>query len=137
MFNGDYTYRIADVTDGLSNTFYVGETSRYKNDPDGTFFYSWSNDIWWGSSVAGVSRINALASTIARPNAPVLIPDVGPDSTNFMLWWRNPACCCGWVRGDFAAGIPGSSTSVSAMARFTSSRTRSMSSVRSIRRTVS
>ena len=61
MFNGDYTYRAADVTDGLSNTLFVGETSRYKNDPDGTFFYSWSNDIWWGSEVPGVSRINALA----------------------------------------------------------------------------
>ena len=27
MFNGDYTYRAADVTDGLSNTLFVGETS--------------------------------------------------------------------------------------------------------------
>ncbi len=37
MFNADYTYRVADVTDGLSNTFFVGETSRYNNDPDGNF----------------------------------------------------------------------------------------------------
>jgi prepilin-type N-terminal cleavage/methylation domain-containing protein/prepilin-type processing-associated H-X9-DG protein len=91
MFNGDYTYTVANVTDGLSNTFFVGETSRYNNDPDGTFFYSWSNDIWWGSEVAGVSRINALASTIARPNAPILVPDIGPDTTNITLWWRNPS----------------------------------------------
>jgi prepilin-type N-terminal cleavage/methylation domain-containing protein/prepilin-type processing-associated H-X9-DG protein len=91
MFNGDYTYRVADVTDGLSNTLYIGETSRYKNDPDGTFFYSWSNDIWWGSSVAGVSRLQSLASTIARPNAPLLIPDIGADTTNIIQWWRNPA----------------------------------------------
>jgi prepilin-type N-terminal cleavage/methylation domain-containing protein/prepilin-type processing-associated H-X9-DG protein len=90
MFNGDYTYRAADVTDGLSNTLFVGETSRYRNDPDGTFFYSWSNDIWWGSSVPGVSRINALALTIARPNAPILIPDIGPDFTNITRWWKNP-----------------------------------------------
>ncbi len=91
MFNGDYTYTVANVTDGLSNTFFVGETSRYNNDPDGTFFYSWSNDIWWGSEVPGVSRINALASTIARPNAPILVPDIGPDTTNITLWWRNPS----------------------------------------------
>lgn len=91
MFNADYTYRVANVTDGLSNTFFVGETSRYNNDPDGNFFYSWSNDIWWGSNVPGVSRINSLASTIARPNAPMLVPDIGPDSTNFIFWWQNPS----------------------------------------------
>ncbi len=90
VFNADYTYRVADITDGLSNTLFVGETSRYKNDPDGTFFYSWSNDIWWGSNVPGTSRIQSLASTIARPNSPILIPDIGPDTTNFTMWWKNP-----------------------------------------------
>jgi prepilin-type N-terminal cleavage/methylation domain-containing protein/prepilin-type processing-associated H-X9-DG protein len=91
MFNADYTYRAADVSDGLSNTLFVGETSRYRNDPDGTFFYTWSNDIWWSSEVAGVTRINALATTLPRPNSPMLIPDIAGDSKYFQLWWKNPA----------------------------------------------
>ena len=37
-----------------------------------------------------MSRISALASTIARPNAPILVPDIDADTTNITLWWRNP-----------------------------------------------
>ena len=114
MFNADYTYRVANVTDGLSNTLFVGETSRYNNDPDGNFFYSWSNDIWWGSNVAGVSRINSLALTIARPNAPMLVPDIGPDSTNSFSMVAKPQLCnCRtWDSGVSAASIPAVSTSL-------------------------
>jgi prepilin-type N-terminal cleavage/methylation domain-containing protein/prepilin-type processing-associated H-X9-DG protein len=87
MFNADWTIKVSDVTDGLSNTFYVGEQSRFLNDPDGTFFSSWTNDQWWGSSVNGVSRVDALAWTIARPNAPMLIPDP-PADTTFNINWQ-------------------------------------------------
>jgi prepilin-type N-terminal cleavage/methylation domain-containing protein/prepilin-type processing-associated H-X9-DG protein len=91
MFNADYTYRVADVTDGLSNTLYMGETSRFKNDPDGNFFYDWSTDGWYGSAVPTVTRINSLALTIARPNAPFLTPEPGGDATFFQNWWQDPA----------------------------------------------
>ena len=90
MFDADYVYQVSDVTDGLSNTLFVGETSRYSNDPDGIFFYSWSNDALWISSVSGVTRPDALAMTIARPNAPMLIPDIGPDSIFNINWYLNP-----------------------------------------------
>ncbi len=90
MFNGDYTYRVSDVSDGLSNTLFVGETSRFKNDPDGNFFYFWSGDLWYGTATPGVSRITALASTVARPNASFLIPEPGGDGTYFQHWDRNP-----------------------------------------------
>jgi prepilin-type processing-associated H-X9-DG protein len=90
MFDADYVYRVSDVTDGLSNTLFIGETSRFTNDPDGTFFYSWTNDQWWGSSVAGVSRIDSYAYTLAKPNAPMLVPDIGGDATFFQNWQQNP-----------------------------------------------
>ncbi len=86
MFNADWTIRVSDVTDGVSNTFYVGESSRFLNDPDGTFFYSWTNDQRWPSSVPGVTRVDSLAWTIARPNAPMLIPDVPADPTYHYNW---------------------------------------------------
>ena len=91
MFNGDYAYRAADVTDGLSSTLFVGETSRFQNDPDGTFFYQWTTDGWYGSNVAGASRFMSLASTIAAPNASFLLPEPGGDSTNYMSWYLNPS----------------------------------------------
>ena len=91
MFQPDYVFTVADVTDGLSNTLFVGETSRYTNDPDGAFFYSWSNDVWWGSSVAGVSRNDSFGWTFAKPNAPILVPDVPGDNTYIQNWQLNPA----------------------------------------------
>ena len=91
MFNADYSYRPSDVTDGLSNTLFVGETSRFRNDPDGNFFYFWSSDGWYGSSVSTVSRFNAMAMTIAKPNASFLIPEIGGDSTYYGDWWKNPS----------------------------------------------
>jgi prepilin-type N-terminal cleavage/methylation domain-containing protein/prepilin-type processing-associated H-X9-DG protein len=90
MFNADYVYHVADITDGLSNTLFVGETSRYTNDPDGAFFYTWSNSIWWGSSVPGVSRIDSYAYTIAKPNAPMLVPDSPASSTQGTNWQWDP-----------------------------------------------
>jgi prepilin-type processing-associated H-X9-DG protein len=87
MFNADFVYRVSDITDGTSNTMFVGETSRFTNDPDGAFFYSWSNDVWWASKVAGVSRIDSYAYTLAKPNAPMLVPD-SPVSSNFNINWQ-------------------------------------------------
>jgi prepilin-type N-terminal cleavage/methylation domain-containing protein/prepilin-type processing-associated H-X9-DG protein len=94
MFEPDYVYQVSDVTDGLSNTLFVGETSRYNNDPDGMLLYSWSNDYFWQSNLstsAGlVTRPDALAFTIARPNSPMLVPDVPADTVLFVNWFQNP-----------------------------------------------
>ena len=90
MFDADYVYSVSDVTDGLSNTFFFGETSRYTNDPDGSFFYSWTNDVWWASSVGGVSRTDSYAYTLSKPNAPMLVPDIGGDGTYYQYWQFNP-----------------------------------------------
>ena len=91
MFNADYCYKASDVTDGLSNTLFIGETSRFKNDPDGTFYYEWVTDGWYQSSVPGTTRMMSLACTVAHPNASFLIPEPGGDSTYNENWQFNPA----------------------------------------------
>ena len=90
MFNADYCYKVADVIDGLSNTLFIGETSQFKNDPDGTFFSQWVTDGWYGSSVSGASRMHSLVSTVAHPNASFLIPEPNGDGTYYQNWQFNP-----------------------------------------------
>ncbi|WP_165071764.1 DUF1559 family PulG-like putative transporter [Paludisphaera rhizosphaerae] len=91
MFMPDYNYGVSAVTDGLSNTLFVGETSKFRNDADGDWFYQWNMDAWYGSNIAsGVSRIFAFATTVAKPNASVLIPEPGGDGTYYTDWDLNP-----------------------------------------------
>ncbi len=90
MFGFDYTYRVSDVQDGLSNTMFVGEQSRFRNDPDANFNF-WTISGWFGTATPGVSRPTVLISTIAKPNASLLIPDLGGDSAHTFDWHRNPS----------------------------------------------
>ena len=48
-FGGDYYAKIAMIIDGTSNTIFMGEFSRFMNDPDATF-NSWTRALWFGSS---------------------------------------------------------------------------------------
>lgn len=89
MFGTDYTYRQADIVDGTSNTMFVGETSRFKQDPDPIFNF-WTNSGWYGSSVAGVTRITAFASTVPKPNASMLPNEPGGDGSYNINWSVNP-----------------------------------------------
>ncbi|MDR3634952.1 MAG: DUF1559 domain-containing protein [Isosphaeraceae bacterium] len=75
-FGVEYTYRIADVTDGLSNTLFFGETSRFKGEP-GTFgsvpsfFNTWTTagGLWNPDDLGGV-RPQGMAYTVVKINAP-------------------------------------------------------------------
>ena len=86
MFAPDYATRISAVTDGLSNTLFFGEMSRFINEPAGSNFQFNYAGYWflgppWGGTPAWGSndiRITGIAPTIARPNSP-------PDLTNSML----------------------------------------------------
>ncbi|WP_165071762.1 DUF1559 domain-containing protein [Paludisphaera rhizosphaerae] len=92
MFNADYNYAVSDVSDGLSNTLFVGEVSAYRTDPDAaTYTNQWGNDAYTSSSVTGVTRPNALAFTLSKPNASMLVPDVPSDSSYTTNWERNPS----------------------------------------------
>ena len=77
MFAFQYYYSINAIRDGTSNTMFVGETSRFKADPD-DWANAWTPVIWWGSSLSGVSRIQGFATTAPKPNADMQVPDPNP-----------------------------------------------------------
>lgn len=70
----DYVVRLQQIRDGTSNTIFMGEASRYKNDPE-TVFNWWSRVGWWATSVAGTSRPSILYSTVPQINAPYQLND--------------------------------------------------------------
>lgn len=95
-FAWDHAYKIADITDGTSNTMFIGEMSRFLNDPD-VFFNFWSRGGYFGARSAaatpGVTRPQAATSTVAKPNARLSIPDVaagnslgGANGVDGWLW---------------------------------------------------
>ncbi len=99
VFGRNYTYKLASVTDGLSNTLFVGETSRFVREPatfpgtgEPSFFNAWSfaglvhpgtmNDYRPQGYAYVVPRINASAqfySILAIINA-----------SNLATWYTDP-----------------------------------------------
>jgi prepilin-type processing-associated H-X9-DG protein len=87
VFGLSYSTRLSDISDGTSNTMFVGEASRFSNEVE-TWYNRWSTAGWaWsGTSIPGVTRIMSFATTAPRLNADLQIPD--PNKT------LNPT---GWV----------------------------------------
>ncbi len=74
-FSRDFIYRVASITDGTSGTLFVGETSRFLNDPE-TFFGFWNRvTSFSGRKVAGTNRPQGLGLATPRPNANLIVPD--------------------------------------------------------------
>ena len=68
MFGKNYTFKPADCQDGTSSTLYVGETSRYTNEPI-TVFNFWNRGGYaFGDDIGGV-RIQVIAYTVPQINA--------------------------------------------------------------------
>ncbi|MGC8639631.1 MAG: DUF1559 domain-containing protein [Isosphaeraceae bacterium] len=98
-FGGDMVNKIASVTDGTSNTIFVGEFSRFFNDPDAVF-NSWTRANWFGSAIGNnTARGQCLAGTGPRINAALMVGDVSAfdGSWNWVtgncddwLYWANP-----------------------------------------------
>jgi prepilin-type processing-associated H-X9-DG protein len=73
-FGTNTTHRLSAFTDGTSNTFLFGETSRFKNEPGSSFFYlNYIGGAWngpdAGSDPWGDLRITGGASCVPRLNA--------------------------------------------------------------------
>ena len=77
VFGLSYSARISTITDGTSNTMFVGEASRFRNETE-TWYNEWSDAILWASSIDGVTRPAAFATTAPRLNANLQIPDPTP-----------------------------------------------------------
>jgi len=84
-FGKSISYKIADIVDGTSNTIFVGETSRFRNDAD-QVFNEWDRGLWFGSSLcAGCSRLEGIALVVPKINANVLSPE--PLSNDPWVYW--------------------------------------------------
>ena len=93
-FDDGTIYRVAAVVDGTSNTFFVGETSRFLNDQD-LFFNQWSRYAYFGSNNgSGSTRPQGLAFSVPTPNQPFKVGDAAlmppgtdyPDVSDYKAW---------------------------------------------------
>jgi prepilin-type processing-associated H-X9-DG protein len=78
-FGRDWVYSASAIRDGLSNTLFIGEASRFENDPE-PFFNFWNRAVWLPSraGIPGSTRIQSFATTAPRLNANLQIPDPTP-----------------------------------------------------------
>jgi prepilin-type N-terminal cleavage/methylation domain-containing protein/prepilin-type processing-associated H-X9-DG protein len=99
VFGRNYTYRLANVTDGLSNTLFVGETSRFVGEPSSfpgtgepSFFNAWSFAGLVHPGTMNDYRPQGYAYVVPQINAPaqqysVLLIING---TNLATWYNDP-----------------------------------------------
>jgi prepilin-type processing-associated H-X9-DG protein len=85
-FGRDWVYNASAMLDGTSNTLFVGEASRFINDPE-IYFNFWNRVAWVNSVVglAGTTRTMGFALTAPRLNANLQIPDP-PTATPGRAW---------------------------------------------------
>ena len=91
-FGINYTYKYSDIVDGLSNTLFVGETSRFRNEPATSVdVFNWyTTGGWYGDNFPnGSSRLVSYANTVPRINSPEV-----PGSVNSAVTTLGPI---GWV----------------------------------------
>ncbi len=95
VFGRNYATRLSAIVDGTSNTMFVGEASRFRNERD-LWYNTWSFAAAPPSSIPGVSRMAAYAMTAPRLNADLQIPDTIPSlsamSHNFCQNDRHQLC---------------------------------------------
>ena len=85
-FSRDWVYNAAAMVDGTSNTLFLGEASRFINDPE--IYFNYWNRVAWVNSVVGLTgttRTMGFATTAPRLNAGLQIPDP-PTVTPSTAW---------------------------------------------------
>ncbi|WP_152053334.1 DUF1559 domain-containing protein [Tautonia marina] len=110
-FGRNFAYKFADIRDGLSNTIFIGETSRFRNEPGGSHFNfgasggAWNGPPWGATAWPGDVRITAVAYTVPRINAKALtgagpapyntptscLTSAGPIASRPTSWANTPA----------------------------------------------
>jgi prepilin-type N-terminal cleavage/methylation domain-containing protein/prepilin-type processing-associated H-X9-DG protein len=109
VFGYDVSVRVSDARDGLSTTMFVGETSRFPQDPD-AIDQTWTRALRFSSTVSGTSRLNGFALTIPKLNAKLLSPDPPLQNASTVakggLWDGNPIYLKAGQWG-FRSGHPG------------------------------
>ena len=97
-FGVEYTYRIASIRDGTSNTIFFGEASRFLGEPStyltvSSFFNTWTTagGIWNPDDMGG-TRPQGMAYTVPRINAPAqrfTVPAPGVLNGDPFSWWND------------------------------------------------
>jgi prepilin-type N-terminal cleavage/methylation domain-containing protein/prepilin-type processing-associated H-X9-DG protein len=99
-FDKSRAYREAEVRDGLSNTIFMGEYSKYLNDPDPVMnFYNRVGNFLSAAGNSDTLRGQGGATTVPNINAPFLVPcywgtqlpDGTADDSDYKAWLANPA----------------------------------------------
>jgi type II secretory pathway pseudopilin PulG len=100
----DYTaYALAAIVDGTSNTIFVGESARFRNDPD-WFANNWGVFGYYSSALGNnTTRPQGFAYEVPRINAPMMVGDYPlggsnplppetkwPVTTDYQAWVLNP-----------------------------------------------
>ncbi len=90
-FGKNHAFPIQAFRDGLSQTLFVGEFSRFRDDPDPSLNV-WSRVFRSPSSKLGVTRLQGLASAVPQINAKLRSPDYPPpdDPTAVISWKDDP-----------------------------------------------
>jgi len=91
-FAPDSPFRLSSITDGLSNTFFVGEMSSFLNDPD-NFFNFWNRYGYFGDrAIAGNTRPQGATTTAVKLNAALaygegnIVTLAGPNGVDGWMW---------------------------------------------------
>jgi prepilin-type N-terminal cleavage/methylation domain-containing protein/prepilin-type processing-associated H-X9-DG protein len=78
-FGRGFSFRESEIKDGLSNTIFVGEQTRYNDHPI-TYQGTWSSFNTWapaaGNKYVGATFRQILGLSVSKPNAPVLVPNI-------------------------------------------------------------
>ncbi len=100
-FQKNYTFGVADITDGLSSTMFIGETSRFRDEPaalDAAGNPSFFHINWYGGAVftdlLGGHRAQGFGYTVPAINAPLqryrIDTFVLGTSNSLQNWWQDP-----------------------------------------------
>ena len=92
--------KLQEITDGTSNTMSVGETSRFQPEPD-SWCNEWARALYFGSSVAGSARGEALASTAPAINARFFPADIAAARGNGSQSPTGEVNAWLWIQGGF------------------------------------
>jgi prepilin-type N-terminal cleavage/methylation domain-containing protein/prepilin-type processing-associated H-X9-DG protein len=114
-FGTNKVVKIAEVTDGTSNTIFMGETSRFRNEAPGAaagfpnVWNFWTNAAWYADDFNnGSSRPNGFAYTVPKINIQAYITSVYPFIDNLgPLNWRNDPGAQIYGQFGFRSNHPG------------------------------
>jgi prepilin-type N-terminal cleavage/methylation domain-containing protein/prepilin-type processing-associated H-X9-DG protein len=107
-----FNYKISAFTDGTSQTLFVGEMSRFRNQP-ASFQMPWNFGEWMalfsGTALTpgGGSLVHNIGYLAARPNSPLVDADVAPIIDPDPFTWRNKPAAQIYGNHGFRSQHPG------------------------------